>query len=114
VQGSITSKKIMWSEVWSLISFKGAPSQWFITFSPVDPKHPICLYYVDNKTEFSPVLRTYNEHLRLISQNPPIAVGCCSVFHFITQSFIKNILGVGLNWSGLYGDTDIYYGMVEQ
>jgi hypothetical protein len=42
VQGSLTSKKYMRNEIWSLISFKGAPS-WFITFSPVDNNHPLCL-----------------------------------------------------------------------
>jgi hypothetical protein len=33
VKGSITNKKYMRNEIWSLISFIGAPS-WFITFSP--------------------------------------------------------------------------------
>ncbi|KAJ7191442.1 hypothetical protein GGX14DRAFT_537861 [Mycena pura] len=40
VQGSLTAKKYMRNEVWSLISFKGAPT-WFITFSPVDNNHPL-------------------------------------------------------------------------
>ncbi|KAJ7435552.1 hypothetical protein FB451DRAFT_1344754 [Mycena latifolia] len=42
VQGSLTGKKYMCNEVWSLIAWKGAPS-WFITFSPVDINHPLCL-----------------------------------------------------------------------
>ena len=55
VKGSITSKKYMRNEIWSLISFQGAPS-WYITLSPADNKHPISLYYADTKKEFMPVL----------------------------------------------------------
>jgi hypothetical protein len=46
VDGSITKKKYMQNEIWSLISYMGAPS-WFITFSPADNKHPISLYFAD-------------------------------------------------------------------
>jgi|SRR5882762_5402061 len=53
IQGSITSNKYMRNEIWSLISYVGAPS-WFITFAPADNKHPICLYYTDTKEMFSP------------------------------------------------------------
>ena len=42
VKGSLTSKKFMRNEVWSLISYIGAPS-WFITLSPADINHPICI-----------------------------------------------------------------------
>src|ERR1700676_3309353 len=38
----------MRNEIWSLISYGGAPS-WFITFAPADNKHPMCLYYADTK-----------------------------------------------------------------
>jgi hypothetical protein len=55
VQGSMTPKKYMRNEVWSLIAFKGAPS-WFITFSPVDNNHPLCLYFADEKIYFTPRL----------------------------------------------------------
>ena len=43
VQGSITSKKYMRNEIWSLVSYLGAPS-WFVTFAPADVKHPLALY----------------------------------------------------------------------
>jgi hypothetical protein len=46
VKSSITSKKYMRNEIWSLISFHGA-SSWYITLSPADNKHPISLYYAD-------------------------------------------------------------------
>lgn len=60
VKGSITSKKQMRNEIWSLIAFKGAPS-WFITFSPADNKHPICLYYADKDIHFKHDLRSLTE-----------------------------------------------------
>jgi hypothetical protein len=110
VQGSLTTKKYMRYEVWSLILFKGAPS-WFIMFSPMDINHPLCLYFADNQIKFSPALRSSDERLRLIAQNP---VAAARFFHYMSQSFIKNVLGVGADRPGLYGETDAYYGTVEQ
>ena len=43
-----------------MISHLGAPS-WFITLSPADNQHPICLYYADENIEFKPNLRSANE-----------------------------------------------------
>ena len=60
VKGSITSKKHMQNEIWSMISQLGAPS-WFITLSPADSHHPICLYYANKNIEFKPDLRSANE-----------------------------------------------------
>ena len=44
VKGSITNKKYMRNEIWSLLAFRGAPSS-FITLSPADNRHPISLYF---------------------------------------------------------------------
>ena len=110
VKGSTTTKKYMRNEIWSLISFASAPS-WFVTFSPADIKHPICLYFADTKEKFSPDLKDENERYRLISQNP---VAGARFFHFMCQMFIKHVLGVGENHPGLYGNTNAYYGTVEQ
>ena len=110
VKGSVTSKKYMRNEIWSLISYFGAPS-WFITFSPADSKHPICLYFADTKEKFSPVLREDNERFRLVAKNP---VASARFFHFMCEMFIKHVLGVGQKHSGIYGNTDAYYGTVEQ
>ncbi|KAJ7246523.1 hypothetical protein C8J57DRAFT_1438223 [Mycena rebaudengoi] len=110
VQGSLTSRKYMRNEIWSLTAFKGAPS-WFITFSPFDNNHPLCLYYADEEIKFSPGIRSSDERIKLISQNP---VAAASFFDFMTKSFIKNVLGVGTGMPGLYGETDAYYGTVEQ
>ncbi|KAH7904613.1 hypothetical protein BJ138DRAFT_1138502 [Hygrophoropsis aurantiaca] len=66
VQGSITNKKFMRNEIWSLVAYKGAPT-WYITLSPADEKNPI-----------SPA-QTGKRYSR-----------------------------------GFYGETDAYYGTVEQ
>ena len=110
VQGSLASKKHMRNEIWSLISYLGAPS-WFITLSPADNKHPICLYYADTKEEFRPEIRLSDEAYRLIANNP---VAAARFFDFMCQAFIKNVLGVGRKNAGLFGETSGYYGTVEQ
>jgi hypothetical protein len=110
VKGSLTSKKYMRNEIWSLVSFLGAPS-WFITFSPADVKHPIALYFADIQETFKPEIRCSDERYRLIAHNP---VAGARFFHFMCQIFIKHVLGVGTKHRGLYGDTAAYYGTVEQ
>ncbi len=111
VNGSVTSKKYMRNEIWSLIAAKGAP-MWYITLSPADIQHPICLYYADTKEEFRPdLLLPYDERHRLICKNP---VAGARFFHFMIQTFISDVLGVDSVHRGLYGDTNAYYGTVEQ
>ena len=100
----------MRNEIWSLISYFGVPS-WFITFSPADNMHPISLYFADTEETFSPELRPENEHYRLIAENP---VAGAQFFHFIVELFIKHVLGVNQDHSGLYGKTAAYYATVEQ
>jgi hypothetical protein len=53
VQGSLILKEYMRNEIWALTSFMGAPT-WFITLSPADIAHPLCLYYAGSDTKFSP------------------------------------------------------------
>src|SRR5258705_9693515 len=106
VKGSITSKKYMRNEIWSLISFLGAPS-WFITLSPADNRHPICLYFADTGEKFSPELRSSVECNLLIANNP---VAAARFFDVMVHSFIKNILGVNHEHPGLYSKTSGYYG----
>ena len=110
IKGSLTSKKYMRNEIWSLISSLGAPS-WFITISPADNRHPICLYFADTNEKFSPELRTSAERNRLIASNP---VAAARFFDLVVRSFIKNVLGVDHDHPGLYGKTSGYYGTVEQ
>ena len=110
VPGSITQKKYMRNEIWSLISYFGAPS-WFITFSPADNMHPISLYFADTQETFRPELRPENERYRLIAENP---VAGARFFHLMVVMFIKHVLGVNQEHPGLYGETAAYYATVEQ
>ena len=110
VKGSITSKKHMRNEIWSMISQLGAPL-WFITLLPADSRHPICLYYTDENIEFKPELRSANERNLLVAQNP---VAAAHFFDFMVRMFIKHVLGIGVDHSGLYGNAASYYGIVEQ
>lgn len=110
VKGSITSKKYMRNEIWALVNHLGAPS-WFITFSPADVKHPICLYYAGSDIKFSPEIKLSDERQRLIAANP---VAAARFFDFMVKLFVKHVLGVGVKHEGLYGDTSAYYGTVEQ
>ena len=111
VSGSITSKRHMRSEIWSLIANLGAPL-WYITLSPADNKHPISLYFADNKEKLDVTLsRSEDERYRLIASNP---VAGARFFHFMIQMFIRHVLGVEKDHQGLYGETAGYYGTVEQ
>ncbi|KAF8223232.1 hypothetical protein L208DRAFT_1317996, partial [Tricholoma matsutake] len=69
VKGSITSKKYMHNEIWSLIVALGAPL-WYITLSPADNKHPICLYFAGQSQSFSPCPLSADNRYRLIAENP--------------------------------------------
>ena len=111
VSGSITSKRYMRSEIWSLIAYLGAPV-WYITLTPADNKHPISLYFADNKEKLDVTLsRSEDEHYRLIASNP---VAGARFFHFMIEMFIRHVLGVEKDHHGLYGETAGYYGTVEQ
>jgi hypothetical protein len=112
VKGSNTSKKWMRNEIWSLIYHRGAPF-WYITISPADVKHPLCIYFADKKEKFEVEILPYDARLRLVCQNP---VAGARFFDFLVRLFISEILGIGENdiHQGLYGDVIAYYGTVEQ
>ncbi|KIM35723.1 hypothetical protein M413DRAFT_53568, partial [Hebeloma cylindrosporum] len=110
VDGSTTSKKYMRNQIWSLIGRKGAP-YWYITLSPADIQHPICIYFAQAKEEFKPKILAYDERLRSVCSNP---VAGARFFHFLVETFISEVLGVNSKHRRLYGDTDAYYGTVEQ
>ncbi len=110
VQGSLTSKKYMCHELNALMASEGAPS-WYITFAPSDQTHPICLYWADQKESFSPELRSKDTRVDLIANNP---VAGARFFNFMTELFIKHVLGMGTDHSGAFGETSAYYGTVEQ
>ncbi|KZT22536.1 hypothetical protein NEOLEDRAFT_1020300, partial [Neolentinus lepideus HHB14362 ss-1] len=110
VEGSVTNKKYMRNEIWSLIAYKGAAS-WFITFAPADIKHPICLYYAGFDEIFKPSIIPDDVQAKLIAHNP---VAGAHFFNMMVNLFIKHVLGVDSDHDGLYGKTAAYYGTVEQ
>ncbi|KAL4262377.1 ATP-dependent DNA helicase [Pleurotus pulmonarius] len=110
MHGSSTSKKWMRNEIWSLVYHCGSPI-WYVTLSPADNMHPICLYYAGNKFDFDNALLPPNDRLRLISKNP---AACARFFHFMVQTFIHEVLGFDAQHKGIYGQVQAYYGTVEQ
>ncbi|KZV98467.1 hypothetical protein EXIGLDRAFT_606909, partial [Exidia glandulosa HHB12029] len=113
VPGSITSKKYQRNELWSLISYLGAPS-WFLTFAPADNDHPVCLYYAGCDTAFDNEkisLLKSSDRFRQVAQNP---VASARFFHFLVKLLIEEILAYGKDTPGLFGDVNAYYGTVEQ
>ena len=110
MHGSTTSKKFMRNEIWSLVSSLGAPS-WYITLSPADIQHPLCVYYAGTQTEFRPTIAPYDDRMRSVCANP---VAGARFFHFMVETFIADVLGVNASHRGLYGETGGYYGTVEQ
>ena len=111
MHGSAVSKKFMRNEIWSLINYLGAP-YWYITLSPADIQHPICVYYAGSKLNFEPNLVTpYDERMRSVCRNP---VAGARFFHFMVETFITDVLGLEGSHRGFYGNTSGYYGTVEQ
>jgi hypothetical protein len=108
VKGSNTSKKWMRNEIWSLIYHRGAPF-WYITISPADVKHPLCIYFADKNEKFEVQILPYDE--RMICRN---SVAGARFFDFLVKLFISDILGIDAKEAGLYGDVCAYYGTVEQ
>ncbi|KAJ3487728.1 hypothetical protein NLI96_g3330 [Meripilus lineatus] len=113
VQGSIASKRYQRNELHSLIMQRGLP-YFFITFSPVDYKSPLCLYYCAGDTVDldAPLISmpTSEERSRMIAANP---VACSKFFHLMVSLFIDILLAPGSSKGGLFGPTLSYYGTVE-
>ncbi|KAJ3820792.1 hypothetical protein F5880DRAFT_1487394, partial [Lentinula raphanica] len=110
VKGSISSKKNMQHEIWSLITHVGGPS-WYFTLAPCDMKHPICMYFADTNESFNVPLRSSAERRRLLSQNP--AAGA-RFFHFMVTLFLDILVGTKTTNPGIFGPTSAYYCTVEQ
>ncbi|KAK0235583.1 hypothetical protein EDD85DRAFT_791055 [Armillaria nabsnona] len=111
VQGSLTSKKYMRNEAYSLMAAEGAPS-WYFTMAPSDHSHPICVYWAGNTVEFDLVLLEERDRVCAITSNP---VAAARFFNFMVNLFIQHVLRPGdVALSGLFGDTAAYYGTVEQ
>jgi len=59
VNGSTTSKKYMQNKIWSLIAWKSAP-YFYVTLSPANIQHPLCIYFAQTNKEFKPNILSYN------------------------------------------------------
>ena len=110
VPGSVTNRKHLRNEIWSLSAYLGAPS-WFITYAPADIEHPIAIYLAGSDTAIYPTNLSKDERFWMIANNP---VAGARFFKIMTEAFIKHVLGYGSTYSGLYGKTAGYYGTVEQ
>ena len=95
VKGSLTSKKYMRNNVWSLISYIGAPS-WFITMSPADINHPICIYFADKNITFKPELyfKKADDVYRLVTSNP---IAAARFFHMMCETLLNMCLVLARN-----------------
>ena len=91
MHGSTMSKKYMRNEIWSMVNHIGSPS-WYITLSPADIQHPICLYFASTNEKFCPDLPNYDKRARLVCENP---VAGARFFDFMVRTFIEDVLGVG-------------------
>lgn len=112
VDGSLAKKKHQRGEIWSLINFLNAPT-WFITVSPADAKHPLCIHWASRDLEFKPEIKGYRERQHLVTRNP---VACALFFDHLVQLFIKHLCGWGEEGPtrGLFGVPEAYYGTVEE
>ena len=84
MHGSTISKKYMHSKIWSLTNHLGSPL-WYITLSPADIQHPICIYFADTKETFTPEMLDYDVWIRLVCQNP---VAGARFFPFMVPAFL--------------------------
>jgi len=113
VTGSMTAKRYQRNELWSLMSYLGAPS-WFITFAPADYDNPLCLYYAGQDQDFVPSkikLMKSSDRLRQVINNPTASA---RFFHHMANIFTKEILRWQKEEPGLFGFTNAFYGTVEQ
>ena len=110
VDGSITNRRRMRNQIWSL-SFELGPPSWFITYAPADENHPIAIYYADTDQTYYPAVYSKDKRHKMIGENP---VAGARFFKFMTDLFIRHVLGHGLKRRGIYGKTSGYYGTVEQ
>lgn len=111
VDGSVTNRRRMRNEIWSLTAHLGAPS-WFITFAPADINHPIALYFAGDNYTYYPNIVDQSERVRMIASNP---IAGARFFKFMVDTFVKHVLGYSTKLrDGLYGKTSGYYGTVEQ
>jgi hypothetical protein len=110
VDGSLAKRKFMRNELWSLVSFKGAPN-WYITISPADNRHPLAIYWAGLPEPYKPDIKDSTLRDTLISQNP---VASANFFNYLVELFLTHIIGWGKEENGVFGKAAAYFGTVEQ
>ncbi|KIY61052.1 hypothetical protein CYLTODRAFT_433620 [Cylindrobasidium torrendii FP15055 ss-10] len=111
VHGSITSKKYMRNELYSLMYSEGALS-WYITFTPNDFVHPLCFYWASDNTRYQPdLLPNKNKRRPVVIDNP---VAATRFFNYMVDIFTEHVLGVNSTHRGAFGDVSWYYISIEQ
>ena len=115
VPASASQRKDLRNEIRSLIIARNVPL-FFITFSPVDSKHPLCLYYCGESIDVldpESIPLDSKTRLKTISNNP---VACAKFFDHVVRTFIDVILGAGdgVTHDGVFGPVTSYYGTVEE
>ena len=75
--------------------------------------HPICIYFADKNISFKPEIyfKKADEVYWLVTSNP---IATAHFFYIMCENFIKHMLGVGVNHPGYFGETEAYYGTIEQ
>ena len=77
----------------------------------MDQKNPIRTYHGTEDTTIFPQISKKEEHTKLIGNNATV---CAWFFKFMVDAFVKHVLGVDSDHEGLFGETEGYYGTVEE
>ena len=110
VQGLRTNRRYMRNEIRSIITAHGAQFL-CITFAPMDQNNYISIYRGAEATTAFPHIFKKDEHIKLIRNNATV---CAWFFKFMADIFVKHVLGVDSGHEGLFGETEEYYGTVEE
>ena len=77
----------------------------------MDQNNPISIYHGAESTTIFPQISKKEEHTKLIGNNATV---CARFFKFMIDAFVKYVLGVDSGHEGLFGETEGYYGTVEE
>ena len=77
----------------------------------MDQNNPISIYHGTEDTTIFPQIFKKEEHTKLIGNNATV---CAQFLKFMVDAFVKHVLGVDSGHEGLFGETEGYYGTVEE
>ncbi|EGO04333.1 hypothetical protein SERLA73DRAFT_26891, partial [Serpula lacrymans var. lacrymans S7.3] len=108
VKGSMGYKLCRWNEVHALMKKYGTPAL-FITINPNDISHPLLGFFGNIVPDDWKAMTSY-ERSAFVASNPGPATRFCDS---MLCGFINIILEHGKSEAGLFGHSEVYYGMVE-